>query len=259
MILRLLLLLQIVYTVYQIHYPFDTHIPAINVSNLLFIATLVALPFVPRPASETPAARQAGLLRGPLLGYFAALGIAFLVAQSRAPHDLVADITYYKNALFYPLLYFMYLHCRQDRDSTRQMIILVMAVAFVAGFQAVRQGIEYGLSDFSENHRAAGPFGTDYRDANRAGVYYAIFLPMFVGAALFFRRRWLWRAAALAGVAILGFAILVTYSRQSYFIAVFGVGALLLLRRNLVIEAALGLGLVSLMSYMPDTVTQRLQ
>ncbi len=257
MVLRLLLYLQIVYTVYQIHFPLDTHIPAVNVSNLLFFATLLALPFTARGEVDGPPAPP-GLLRWPLLGYFAALTIALVIAQLHTPRDLVGDITYYKNALFYPLLYFVYLHCRQDRAGTRLMIILVMAVVFVAGLQAMRQGLDYGFGGFAENHRAAGPFGRDYRDANRAGVYYVMFLPLFIAAALFFRGRWLWRGAALAGVAVIGFAILVTYSRQSYFIALLGLG-LLLLRRSLVLAAALGFALMSMTSYLPDTVTQRVQ
>lgn len=257
MVLRLLLYLQIVYTVYQIHFPLDTHIPAVNVSNLLFFATLLALPFTARGEVDGPPA-QPGLLRWPLLGYFFALTLALVIAQMRMPRDLVGDITYYKNALFYPLLYFMYLHCRQDRAGTRQLIILVMVVAFVAGLQAMRQGLDYGFSSFAENHRAAGPFGRDYRDANRAGVYYAMFLPLFIAVALFFRGRWLWRGAALAGAAVIGFAILVTYSRQSYFIALLGLG-LLLLRRNLVLAVVLGFALSSMTAYLPDTVTQRVQ
>jgi len=51
---------------------------------------------------------------------------------------------------------------------------------------------------------------------------------------------------------------MVTYSRQSYFIAVLGL-ALLLLRRNLVMAVLIGATLVSFASYLPDSVFERVQ
>jgi O-antigen ligase len=254
MLLRALLYLQIVYTVYQVHYPFDTHVPGVNVSNLLFCASLILL----AGRGKTPLAAHAAQLRGPLLAYFAMTTLAFVTAQVALPHNLMDDATYLKNALFYPLLYFLYLRCGQDLATTRRMLILVLVVAVIAGAEAVRQGLDYGFAAFAENHRASGPFGSDYRDANRAGVYYATFLPMFVAITLFFRQRHLWRLCAFAAIAVLGFAVLVTYSRQSYFIVLLGL-VLLLLRRSVVLAGVLGVILVAASSYLPDTVSQRIE
>jgi len=53
-------------------------------------------------------------------------------------------------------------------------------------------------------------------------------------------------------------AVMVTYSRQSYFIAVLGL-ALLLLRRNVVMAVLIGATLVSFASYLPDSVFERVQ
>ena len=249
--LRLLLALQILYTVYQNHYVFESGVPGVNLPNALFLVTLVVL----WSSGKRDAVAPQAMLRGAVLLFMAMLALAFAIAQLRAPGDLMADLTYLKNALFAPLLYFMYLHCRQDLKNTRLLVIVVMAVAALAAVQAIRQGFDYGIGNYVESHRAAGPFGSNYRDANRAGVYYAMFLPLFIGMALFARDK-RWRLAALAGVVLLAMALLFTYSRQAYFIAVFGL-VVLLFRRSVLLALVLGVALASLIGYLPDSVTQR--
>ncbi|HEY0179351.1 MAG TPA: O-antigen ligase family protein [Dokdonella sp.] len=252
--LRLLLLFQIFYTVYQGHYEFASGIPGLNLANALFLLTLLLV----LAAGARNAVTERALLRGPVLLFSAMLVVSFGIAQARAPGDLMTDVTYLKNALFPPLLYFLYLHCKQDLKNTRLLVIAVMAVAAIAAVQAIRQGFDYGLGNFVESHRASGPFGDNYRDANRAGVYYAMFLPMFVAAALFFRSRKLWRAGALGGVGLLALAVMFTYSRQAYFISLLGL-AVLLLRRSVVLSVVIGVSLVLLASYLPESVTQRVE
>jgi O-antigen ligase len=252
MLLRLLLIFQIAYSVYQDHFNFETGIPGLNVPNLLFLST-VFLVMIDSKGVRAPAP---AMLRTALLLFFAALGIGFVIAQMRAPQDMMADFTYLKNAIFSPLLYFLYLHSKQDLKNTRLMVIVVAAISAIAAVQAIRQGLDYGIGDFVESHRASGPFGADYHNANRAGVYYAMFLPMFIAIALFFGGQWLWRVTALFGVSLLSMALLVTYSRQSYFIALFGL-VVLLLRRSVVLAVILGTTLVSLAGYLPESVTQR--
>jgi O-antigen ligase len=252
MLLRFLLIFQIFYSVYQDHFKIDTGIPGINVPNLLFLTTL----FLILIDSHGPKIVEKARLRTSLLLFMAALVVGFVIAQMRLPQDQMVDFTYLKNALFSPLLYFLYLHSKQDLKNTRLMVIVVVVVAAIASVQAVRQGLDYGLGNFNESRRAAGPFGSDYHNANRAGVYYAMFLPIFIAIALFFRKQWMWRASALVGVGLVAMALLVTYSRQSYFIALFGL-AVLLLRRSLVLAAVLGVALISLAGYLPESVTQR--
>jgi O-antigen ligase len=249
--LRLLLLFQILYTVYQGHYNFESGVPGLNLPNALFLVVLLFIRFSgKRDELQIPA-----LMRGPILLFFAMLILAFGIAQMRAPGEFMVDLTYLKNALFSPLLYFMYLHCKQDMKNTRLMVIAVMAVSAIAAVQAIRQGFDYGIGNYVESHRAAGPFGSNYRDANRAGVYYAMFLPMFIGLALFLKNR-RWRLAALGGIVLLTMALLFTYSRQAYFIAVVGL-ALLLVRRSVVLALVLGVTLASMVGFLPESVTQR--
>ncbi|MBS0558361.1 MAG: O-antigen ligase family protein [Proteobacteria bacterium] len=249
--LRALLWIQIVYIVYELHFPLETGIFGLNLVNMLFLATLFGV-WLHKKDTVHPRA----MLRSGIVIFFVTLIAAFFLAQARAPADFQDDITYLKTALFYPLLYFLYLHCRQDEKNTRWMIILVLVVAAVAGVQAIRQGLDYGIGTYVETHRASGPFGTTFAMANRAGVYYAMFLPMFIAIALMFRKQGRWRVAALAGIGILAFAILVTYSRQSYFIALVA-AVVLFARRHLLLAVVLALALLTLNDYLPDSVTQR--
>lgn len=250
--LRVLLFFQLLYVVNQLHFPWETGIPGVAPANLLFLLILLTMRDKPEPL----ALPGPDLLRKPMLRFFAVLGFAFLFAQLREPNDFIADVTYIKNALFFPLFYFLYLHCKQDQKTTRQLIIFVMIVAAVAGLEAVREGIDYGFGKYNPFRRASGPFGVDWHHANRAGVFYAMFIPMFVAFALFLRRQKLWRLASIGGIVLLAGGTLFTYSRQSYFLVLLG-AALLLIRRSLIMAVVLSAGLISLSGYLPDAVTQR--
>lgn len=251
-----LLALMIVYLPNALHFPVETGLPGLNPSNLLLVLILVALFLSGRDRAWPHPER--GLLSNALVLWFVALVIGFGVAQLTMPGDFMDDFTYLKNAVFYPLLYFVYRRCRADLLGTRWLIILVLAVAAVAGLEAIREGLDYGLAAYSETRRAAGPFGVDYRSANRAGVFYAMFLPMFVALALFGKGQRLWRIAAIAAALILAFAVMVTFSRQSYFIAI-AASSVLLLRRNLVVAVFGALVMVASLSLLPDSVAQRVE
>lgn len=254
MMLRWLLAVPILFMPNMLHFEFDTGVPGLNIANLLFL--LVAAGVVMSGKGKHSPDPPTGLMTAPLLFMFAVLTIGMVIAQMTMPMGFLEDFTYLKNALFYPLLYFVYRRCRQDLNGTRQLIILVMVVAAIAGVEAIREGLDYGIGNYAETRRASGPFGVDYHAANRAGVFYAMFLPMFVAMALFFRKQKWWRLAAVSGAALLAMAVMVTYSRQSYFIALMGI-ALLLIRRNVVLAliiAALALPAVNL---LPVSVTQR--
>lgn len=250
-----LLAILLVYTVNQLHLPQELGVRGINVANLLFALAFAAVMFRSKPAS-TLSTQPRPLLKRALAGWFAVLVIAFVIARIDASAPMVDDLTYLKTALFYPLFYFLFFHGARDFVWTRRLLGVVLVVAAVAAIEAVREAVGYGIGNFVESHRASGPFGIDYRSANRAGVYYAMFLPMFLGLAVFLRERPTLRAAALAGVLLLAAAILFTYSRQAYFIALAGM-MLLLLRRGLV-ATLFGLALVwAVVPHLPQGVSER--
>ena len=154
------------------------------------------------------------------------------------------------------LLYFIFYSSARDPGRTKRLVAVIVFVAFVASVEAVREGLDYGLGSFRESRRAAGPFGQDYLSSNRAGVFYAMFLPMFL-SLLLLRRRPLWtRIAGLVGAASTIFAIFVTYSRQSYFIAAVAV-IIMGLRRHIVIGLLL-IGVVASWSlWAPQAAVER--
>lgn len=256
MFMRLLLAVPILALPNMLHLAVDTHIPGVNLSNLLFLIVVAALAVNHPPKELAPNGH--GTLTPALLGLFAVLVMGLVIALWSMPLKFLDDFTYIKNAIFYPLFYFVYRRCGQNLQGTRQLIIFVMVVAAVAGVEAIREGLQYGIGHYAETHRASGPFGVDYHDANRAGVFYAMFLPMFVAMAVFFRRQRFWRLAALAGCAIMALAIMATYSRQAYLIALVGL-LLLLLRRSVVVAVLVGTLLVASVNFLPESVTQRVQ
>jgi O-antigen ligase len=256
-VIRLALLaVLIVFMPNALHFPFETGIPGINLSNLLVLLALAAVILSGRDQAWTTPTR--GMLTPALIGLFVALGLGFVITQLTMPIDVMVDFTYLKNAIFYPLLYFIFRRSRADLKSTRRLIALVLVVAVVAGLEAVREGLDYGITTYKETHRASGPFGVDYRTANRAGVFYAMFLPMFVALALFLRSQRVWRLAAIGASLILAMAIMVTFSRQSYLIGILGLSALLL-RRNILVALLSATVMFASMSLLPDSVTQRVE
>lgn len=253
MLMKLLLAVPLLYIPNMLHLSLETGIPGLNLANIIFMVVVAALlmggqrhrPLEPR-----------GRITAALLLLFAVVTMGFVVAQATMPRDLMEDVTYLKNLVFYPLLYFVYRRCGQDLKGTRQLIIFVMIVAAVAGLEAIKEGLDYGFGGYNESRRASGPFGVDYTTANRAGVFYAMFLPMFIAMALFFRKQRFWRLAAIGGCAIMAVAIMATYSRQSYLIALV-VFALLLVRRNVLLAVAIALLMVPAIGLLPEGVTER--
>ena len=253
MILKALLFFNLMFVVNQLHFRWETGIPGVAPTNMIMVLILIAM------ASNSKPDALAGvrpMMTRPLLYFFAALTFAFLWSQVRASRDLLEDLTYLKNALYFPLFYFVYLKCKQDQKTTRQLIIWIMVIAAVAGLEAVREGLDYGFGKYNAMRRASGPFGDDWHNANRAGVFYAMFMPMFVAILLFLKGQKLWRIAALGGCILLGAGALFTYSRQAYFLILLAV-AVLLVRKSILVAVVIGVLLVSLAGYLPDSVGQR--
>jgi len=250
-VLKLLLFFQLLFVVNQLHFPWETGIPALAPTNLIFLLVL----FFMRGKPEMLDTGEP-ILKRRLLWFYGALGLAFLWAQVLAPREIIDDLVYLKTALFYPLYYFLYLNCRQDEKTTRQLIIWIMIIAAVAGLEAIREGLDYGFGKYNPFRRASGPFGVDWHHANRAGVFFGIFTPMFVALALFLKGQKLWRIGAIGGIALLAGGALFTYSRQSYILILLSM-ALLLVRRSVILATVIGIVLVSSVNYLPDSVIQR--
>ena len=197
-LLSALLYFQLLFVVNQLHFPWNTGIPGLVPENIIFLVVLLQL----RGKPEVITLREPPILQKALLCFFGALFVAFLWAEVTAFNDPVADLTYLKNACFYPLYYFMYLRCKQDEKTTRWLIIWIMVIAAVAGLEAIREGFDYGIGKYNPFRRASGPFGTDWHQANRAGVFFGMFTPMFLALALFLKNQKLWRLAAIGGVVL---------------------------------------------------------
>ena len=233
----------------------ETGIMGLNLANICLLVAAIAIALTREDGTRIA---TTGELTPALFAMFLVLLLSFAIAANAVPANLRQYAQTFKEAAFYPLFYIVFRRCRLDLAGTRQLIIVTMAVAALAGVQAVRQGLDYGLGEYNETHRAAGPFGHDYRMANLAGAYYAMFLPMFLALALFLRNQKFWRIAAIAGAVILSIAIMVTFSRQSYLIALVCAG-LLVSRRNIVLALVLTGTLWAMSGYLPDSVVQRVE
>jgi len=247
------LYLQLLHVVNQLHFKWlVTGIPGVAPANLLFLLGLGLLLM----HDKDEAVKTAPFLKGAILFFYAALTFAFFWALIRQPGDTLDDFTYYKNALFGPLYYFTFLKCRQDEKTTRRLIIWILIIAAVAALQALRQGIDYGFGKYNPFNRASGPFGEDWQQSNRAGVFFGMFMGMFVALALFLRGRRRWRIAALGGCALTAGAALSTYSRQAYVLVIVAV-VTLTLRLSVLAAVLVAAAAFALAGYLPDSITQR--
>ena len=247
--------MRLIYAIPIILLPNTAHLPAdISVSasvGLLIIAMLLG---DRDPAQIT----RRGFMFAPLVALFLAMLVGFVAAQWHDVSRLSKDLREAKVALLFPFLYLAYLHCGLDLKRTRQLIILVMIVAVGAGLEALIQGASFDLGSFSETQRATGPFG-ELKMANRAGVFFAMFLPFMVAIVLQPRQKSLVRLAAIAGGLVLTSAILLTFSRQAYLIALFGIMILLIWRSiPMAMLAAVVLGIAAL-TFVPKSVVDRVQ
>jgi O-antigen ligase len=252
-VLYFLLALTIVLLPNSLRLMVETGIPGINLHNFLFLVLLVGLG-LSRPEAVP---LQRGRITLALLGLILVLVAGFVHTQLIDGSTFGADLTLLKNVIFYPLLYFIFRGCRLDAARTRQLIILTLAVAVVAGLEAVYEWWRFDKGTYSPDMRAGGPFG-DARASNGAGAFYVIFLPMLGALLLYHRNHGFWRMAALIGTVVLALAVLATHSRQAYLIATIVV-FLLLIRRNVLIAVVLGTLMVASFSLLPDSVIDRVE
>lgn len=255
---ELLLAFIVVYMPYQTHYSLVLPVKGLNIMNMLFLVALAAVLLGGRSRRAPGAATAPTPLKGAFLLVFAALAFAFLVAVLRDSSSLADDLTGFKNNVFYMLFYFLFYHAVRDVRAIRLLFAAILFTTFLVSLQAVRQGLDYGIANFSHTHRASGPFATTYVGANLAAAYFVIFVPLhFVGILVCRSRPWL-RLALLPAVLLGVFGALLTYSRQAYFLlpAQFLAQAL---RRNLVIGVLLAAAVASYAAWAPEAVIDRIE
>src|SRR5690348_12948042 len=94
-----------------------------------------------------------------------------------------------------------------------------MARAAVDGLEELHQVHGYGVATYDPFKRASGPFADGWHGANAAGVFFGMFMPLFVAFLLFLgKEQRFWRFASIGGILVLAGGTLFTFSRQSYFI-----------------------------------------
>lgn len=199
-----------------------------------------------------------GYLMPPLVALGIAMAIGFVAAHWHDMSGFEEDLREAKAAVLFPLLYLAYRRSGLDEKTVRQLLGLLLVVAVVAGLEAVLQGLSFELGSFSETQRATGPFGP-INMANRAGVFFAMFLPVLVALALQPRQSPRVRWAAVAGAGLLATAILFTYSRQAYLIGLFVVMIVLLWRSVPAALLAAVLLAATAFSILPGSVVERVQ
>lgn len=202
---------------------------------------------------DPPAYPRKAFLASPLLGLMVAFAVSFVISQWHDLSHVSSGLFRLQLMALYVILYMAYRHSGLDFASTRKLIWLLLAVAVVAALEAVLQGLSFDLTVYDHARRATGPFSGA---ANRAGVFFAMFLALL--AAVAWRRglRTPARVVAAAGSVVLVAAILFTFSRQSYVIAA-AVILLLLVRRSFFLAALSTVLLVVAVGVLPESVVQR--
>jgi O-antigen ligase len=251
-VLDVLLIILVIYVPNQLHFPTDLGLKGMNVLNILLVVTFLAM-VVTGARARSPAP-----LRWRLAFFAVTIFASFVVAQLRAPLNMVADLTVLKSALTYILLYFIFYHGARDIPTSRRLVAVILFVVFVADVEAIHEGLDYGLGNYTMTHRSSGPFGHTYENANRAGVFYALFLPFFVSLMFFRRSRRVAALVGLIGTFCTVFAIFVTYSRQAYLIGAAAILALATKRNVLVGVLAVGL-IASWATWAPTAAVERLK
>ena len=252
-----LLALPLMFLPNALHFSGAPLVVGLNLSNLVVLVLLVSIPMFSR--GHAPDRPGYGRLGPALLLLFSAYLLAFVIAVWRSSGTLLEDLTVLKTAIFYPMFYFVYRNCRADLRQTRQLIVVALAVAVIAGVEAVHEAVTGGmLGAYSEQNRASGPFGVNALTANLAGYFYAAFLPVLIAAVLFLKGRPRLRTAAIMGAGVLGLAVLATFSRQAYAISLLCL-LLLALRRNLAAALAIGALMVAATTALPESFTVRVE
>lgn len=251
-LLRLLLIGMIVYIPNQELFKIQFTVKGLNVINVLFLVTLAVL------MARDIHARTAPPLKAPMFFLFAVLVYAFFLGQTYDSSLMLEDFTALKNMIFFMLLYFLYFRAVQDLQTVKLLFAVILFVTFVASVQGLRQALDYGITSYNETRRVAAPFGWGVYNANRSAIFFVVYLPLFAGVAMFWRKDARWLRWACYGCLFLGvFVTFFTYSRQSYFIMAV-LALYLTFRKNWFVAIAIFVALVNFEAWAPETVTERL-
>jgi O-antigen ligase len=246
--LKALLIGLIVYIPNQLHFPSDLGVKGLNVFNVLLLISWGAM-VVHRKGQwdRVP-------LRGRIYLYYAALTLALLIGLAANSEYLVDDLTHFKTAITYSLLYLVFFHTVDDKHTVRLLITAVLGVVFLMSVEVLREVLAYGLDS---GKRASGAFGHTLAAANYAGVFFAIFLPMAMAIAIFHRERIL----RLAGLMVFGFgafSVFYTFSRAAL-AAVAVTSVLLCLMRSRVIGVGILILVINYALWAPEVVQRRIE
>ncbi|MGI9436580.1 MAG: O-antigen ligase family protein [Geminicoccaceae bacterium] len=241
------------YTVNMIHLPQSLGVPGLNVLNIICLATWYMHMRTGRKNDAMPALGKRIFLLFFMIMY------SYVVTQITLPAHFMTDLIYVKAAIFYPLYFFIFYAVVKTEDDIRFMMYVILVIALLAGYEAVREGLAYGNTTFHPMKRASGPFGDDAFTANRAGVFYATFFAFALAIALYHPEpgnRWIRPFAIIAIIMLLG-GTFYTFSRQSYLIIGI-VAALMMMRRGPSICVVLVLLGLSYNLWLPQAAIDRM-
>jgi O-antigen ligase len=164
------------------------------------------------------------------------------------------DLLMFKQAIFYSFLYFLYFRAVQNMEVLKFLLYGLFFTFGLMGLEVLREAAYFGFS----GHRSAGAFGDDEANANYAGAYFSLFVPVLVALAAFLRQN-AWLRMVAAGVYMLGLlAIFFTYSRQAYMAAALTT-FVVAMRKSIGIGIIIIITLANYQLWAPETVIERIE
>lgn len=247
MFVKVILFSLLFYVPEQLHFPQSLGIPGLNVFNLLFILGLLAAASVPK-ISTTPLP-----MKGSLNFWYVTMFLALLIGLLNSPFPSF-DILMFKQAIFYSFLYMLFYRAVQTLDVLRFLIYGLLFTFSLMALEVLREAAYFGFS----GHRSAGAFGDDEANANYAGAYFSIFIPVIAAFSLFLKDNVKLRAVA-AGAYMLGLlAIFFTYSRQAYMAAAIAT-FVVAMRKSVGIGVLIVVVLLNYQLWAPESVIERIE
>jgi len=249
-----ILALLILYLPNQLHFPQSLGLPGLNLLNVLFIfALLIHIRSKDRKKKVIPAP-----LKSNFIYFFIILFVAFLVAQMNEVQSIVNDVIQLKTAIFYMLFYFLFYHALNDKKEIEKLFLFILIIVSLAALEVIWEAYNYGFGgSYNLTHRASGPFGHNWRNANRAGVFFTIYVPFILALILYPKVTKIMKLAGMASFVLVIFAIFFTYSRQAMLIVAL-VTLLMAFKYSKTLALVVLLSVLNYSLWAPDTVTERI-